>query len=180
MTLIEKLEAIAGTVLVQGVEYFDLTEDDLLTLIEHAKVEQLAINDYEEVLASQRQLVKELDSLLNGEAARQASLCDIVSQLRKAKAEKQEPVAVYETYATEDAEFGAPFNRFVYKGGYKPKLGDKLYTTPQTDLVTELVEALEWALSCIHFDDDDLDMQEAIRCRDKAITLFAKAKETMK
>jgi hypothetical protein len=39
---------------------------------------------YEEVLASHRRLVRELDVLLNGEegAAQQASLCDIVSQVR--------------------------------------------------------------------------------------------------
>lgn len=40
--------------------------------------------DYEEVLADHRRLVRELDVLLNGEhgAAKQASLCDIVGQLR--------------------------------------------------------------------------------------------------
>lgn len=46
----------------------------------------LTATDYEEVLASHRRLVRELDVLLNGEAgaAKQASLCDIVGQLRKA------------------------------------------------------------------------------------------------
>ena len=41
--------------------------------------------DYEEVLADHRRLVRELDVLLNGEhgAAKQASLCDIVSQLKR-------------------------------------------------------------------------------------------------
>ncbi len=41
--------------------------------------------DYEEVLADHRRLVRELDVLLNGEAgaAKQASLCDIVSQVRQ-------------------------------------------------------------------------------------------------
>ncbi len=39
--------------------------------------------DYEEVLADHRRLVRELDVLLNGEgAAPQASLCDIVSQVK--------------------------------------------------------------------------------------------------
>lgn len=39
---------------------------------------------YEEVLADHNRLVRELDVLLNGEqgAAKQASLCDIVSQVR--------------------------------------------------------------------------------------------------
>lgn len=43
----------------------------------------LCIADYEEVLTDHRRLVRELDALLNGAgAARQASLCDIVSQVR--------------------------------------------------------------------------------------------------
>ncbi|KVT92659.1 hypothetical protein WK60_13795 [Burkholderia ubonensis] len=43
--------------------------------------------DYEEVLADHRRLVRELDVLLNGEegAALQASLCDIVAQVRREK-----------------------------------------------------------------------------------------------
>lgn len=42
------------------------------------------IEDYEEVLEDHRRLVRELDVLLNGEhgAAKQASLCDIVGQVR--------------------------------------------------------------------------------------------------
>jgi len=45
--------------------------------------ETLSTADYEAVLAGHRALVRELDVLLNGEegAAKQASLCDIVSQL---------------------------------------------------------------------------------------------------
>jgi hypothetical protein len=61
--------------------------------------EQLSAQDYEEVLADHRRLVRELDVLLNGEegAAPQASLCDIVAQLRKRAAsgllsEKAEPI----------------------------------------------------------------------------------------
>ena len=39
------------------------------------------IDDYEEVLAGHRRLVRELDVILNGDgAAKQASLCDIVGQ----------------------------------------------------------------------------------------------------
>lgn len=47
--------------------------------------ENLTIEDYEEVLADHRRLVRELDVLLNGEegAAKQASLCDIVAQVRR-------------------------------------------------------------------------------------------------
>lgn len=43
-----------------------------------------SVADYEEVLADHRRLVRELDVLLNGErgAAKQASLCDIVSQVQ--------------------------------------------------------------------------------------------------
>jgi len=41
------------------------------------------IADYEEVLEDQKSLVRELDVLLNGDgAAQQASLCDIVGQVR--------------------------------------------------------------------------------------------------
>ena len=43
----------------------------------------LTIADYEEVLQSHRELVRQLDVALNGEAgaAKQASLCDIVAQV---------------------------------------------------------------------------------------------------
>jgi hypothetical protein len=42
------------------------------------------IDDYEQVQADHRRLVRELDALLNGfDAAPQASLCDIVSQVRR-------------------------------------------------------------------------------------------------
>ena len=40
------------------------------------------LNDYEEVLTDHRRLVRELDVLLNGaNAAKQASLCDLVAQI---------------------------------------------------------------------------------------------------
>jgi hypothetical protein len=58
--------------------------------------ERLNIADYEEVLADHRRLVRELDVLLNGEnAARQASLVDIVAQVRGMKLA---PVAWMTTY----------------------------------------------------------------------------------
>lgn len=49
-----------------------------------AQAEQATADDYEEVLADHRRLVRELDVLLNGEegAAKQASLCDLVAQVR--------------------------------------------------------------------------------------------------
>lgn len=44
---------------------------------------KLTIEDYKEVFEDHKRLVRELDVLLNGEnAAEQASLCDIVSQLK--------------------------------------------------------------------------------------------------
>jgi hypothetical protein len=47
-----------------------------------ADPEALTIADYEEVLADHRRLVRELDTIINGEnAAKQASLCDMVKQL---------------------------------------------------------------------------------------------------
>jgi hypothetical protein len=49
-----------------------------------AQAAQPTVADYEEVLADHRRLVRELDVALNGEdgAAKQASLCDIVSQVK--------------------------------------------------------------------------------------------------
>lgn len=49
-----------------------------------AQAEQPTADDYEEVLADHRRLVREMDVLLNGEdgAAQQASLCDLVAQVR--------------------------------------------------------------------------------------------------
>ena len=57
---------------------------------------------YEEVLADHRRLVRELDVLLNGQdgAAKQASLCDIVAQVKREGlkvVKKAEPVAWAET-----------------------------------------------------------------------------------
>ncbi|WP_071556473.1 hypothetical protein [Pseudomonas aeruginosa] len=48
------------------------------------QAEQPTADDYEEVLADHRRLVRELDVLLNGEegVAKQASLCDLVAQVR--------------------------------------------------------------------------------------------------
>ena len=56
----------------------------------------LTIADYEEVLADHRRLVRDLDVLLNGEnAARQASLVDIMAQFRRME---RTPVAWMTTY----------------------------------------------------------------------------------
>lgn len=64
-------------------ELVDHPEGDWITFEDHeAEVTRLTA-DYEEVLADHRRLVRQLDVLLNGEAgaAKQASLCDIVSQV---------------------------------------------------------------------------------------------------
>lgn len=46
--------------------------------------DELTVADYEVVLAEHRRLVRQLDVLLNGTgAAKQATLCDIVSQLER-------------------------------------------------------------------------------------------------
>lgn len=52
--------------------------------------------DHEAVLADHRRLVRELDVLLNGEdgAAQQASLCDLVAQVRREGIKAGEPLAV--------------------------------------------------------------------------------------
>lgn len=56
-------------------------------ILEQVKIDRLVreIEGYKEVIELHNQLVRELDILLNGEegAAKQASLCDIVRQVRK-------------------------------------------------------------------------------------------------
>jgi hypothetical protein len=55
---------------------------DVQQLFDDARDLLVMIDDYEEVLADHRRLVRQLDMLLNGSyAAKQASLCDIVSQV---------------------------------------------------------------------------------------------------
>lgn len=55
-----------------------------------------SVSDYEEVLASHRDLVRELDVLLNGEigAAKQANLCDLVAQVSKVVRAENAPLLV--------------------------------------------------------------------------------------
>ena len=57
----------------------------------------VTIADYEDVLADHRRLVREMDVALNGEegAAKQASLCDIVSQVKSLKRELVAPAHNY-------------------------------------------------------------------------------------
>ncbi len=65
--------------------YYNTQVRKLLEQIDAAGANELTAADYEEALESNRVLVRELDVLLNGEdgAAKQASLCDIVSQVRR-------------------------------------------------------------------------------------------------
>jgi hypothetical protein len=79
-------------------ENADWWEDSLTNAVHNAKVfveetisPAATASDYEEVLEDHRRLVRELDVILNGEgAAKQASLCDIVAQLKK---QRQAPAA---------------------------------------------------------------------------------------
>ncbi|HFD6768366.1 TPA: hypothetical protein ACF3MW_004088, partial [Pseudomonas aeruginosa] len=61
-----------------------------------ALAEQATADDYEEVLADHRRLVRELDVLLNGEAcaAKQAMLCDLVSQVEAEVRKSGQPLLV--------------------------------------------------------------------------------------
>ncbi|MBY9700566.1 hypothetical protein ISH39_03235 [Pseudomonas aeruginosa] len=61
-----------------------------------AQAEQATADDYEEVLADHRRLVRELDVLLNGEAcaAKQAMLCDLVSQVEAEVRKSGQPLLV--------------------------------------------------------------------------------------
>lgn len=58
------------------------------------QAEKATADDYEEVLADHRRLVRELDVLLNGEdgAAKQASLCDLVGQVSAIVRERRVPL----------------------------------------------------------------------------------------
>lgn len=71
----ELMQAVAAarTALAAATPYADGKEDEL------------TIEDYKETFEDHKRLVRELDVLLNGErnAARQASLCDIVAQVEK-------------------------------------------------------------------------------------------------
>lgn len=67
--------------------------------------------DYEQVLADNNRLVRELDVLLNGEsgAAKQASLCDLVCQIKAGAAPVPSWVSVAERLPEhEDVEFYSP------------------------------------------------------------------------
>ncbi|HHZ8243622.1 TPA: hypothetical protein ACWL71_002036 [Pseudomonas aeruginosa] len=61
-----------------------------------AQAEQPTADDYEEVLADHRRLVREMDVLLNGEAyaAKQAMLCDLVSQVEAEVRKSGQPLLV--------------------------------------------------------------------------------------
>ncbi|MCT5157699.1 hypothetical protein LZL32_15395, partial [Pseudomonas aeruginosa] len=61
-----------------------------------AQAEQPTDDDYEEVLADHRRLVREMDVLLNGEAcaAKQAMLCDLVSQVEAEVRKSGQPLLV--------------------------------------------------------------------------------------
>ena len=66
----------------------DLTELD--GILCKANGHERRIADYEEVLADHRRLVRELDVSLNGDgAAQQASLCDILAQVKATKRESR-------------------------------------------------------------------------------------------
>lgn len=70
-----------------------MVEDVCAAHPQPAEPDTATIADYEEALADHRRLVRELDVLLNGEegAAKQASLCDIVAQVRREGIKTAEP-----------------------------------------------------------------------------------------
>ena len=50
-------------------------------------MEELTTQDYKEAIESTQSLVREIDYILNGEGmAKQASLCDLVHQIKELKA----------------------------------------------------------------------------------------------
>jgi len=67
-------------------------------LKEYAAKEKLTIDDYESVLADHRRLIRELDIIINGDnAAKQASLVDMVCQIRNLWPKMERPVWVKAT-----------------------------------------------------------------------------------
>lgn len=75
---------------------------------------QETIGAYEAAMADHRRLVRELDVLLNGDgAAEQASLCDIVAQVRREGIKIAEPVKV-----PSDAEIGQILKEVLHNSRY--------------------------------------------------------------
>ncbi len=74
--------------------------DCMSQLAEPEENDALTAADYEQVLADHRRLVRELDVLLNGEdgAAKQASLCDIIAQVRREGIKANPTHRGHETY----------------------------------------------------------------------------------
>jgi hypothetical protein len=83
---------------------------DVERKLEHCKMIVALVNaargqvspaDYEEVLADHRRLARELDVLLNGEegAAKQASLADIVAQVRRERQQPRDETYLFEHWA---------------------------------------------------------------------------------
>lgn len=65
----------------------------------HAELEKVAMerDDYKEVLEDKRRLARELDVIINGEdgAAKQASLCDLLSQVKTLVSERDAALKGY-------------------------------------------------------------------------------------
>lgn len=80
------LEQVAEEIRTRLVKFGYPLPDDALTIIQSALAGAAYGNkDYEEVIQDHQRLVRELDEIINKKEgmARQASLCDIVSQLKK-------------------------------------------------------------------------------------------------
>ncbi|MGI9702897.1 hypothetical protein ACIRT4_16310 [Pseudomonas aeruginosa] len=94
----------SGQIVVSGPHYqgefqppeYETEPCDMCAQPSPAQAEQPTADDYEEVLADHRRLVREMDVLLNGEAcaAKQAMLCDLVSQVEAEVRKSGQPLLV--------------------------------------------------------------------------------------
>ena len=91
--------------------------DKIQSLKERDK-DKLTIEDYEEVLESHRELVRNIDEILNGKEgmSKQASLCDLVGQIKELK--ERESIPSYNEI-NEEAE---KYAELMERGGGFPHL----------------------------------------------------------
>lgn len=103
--------------------------------------EPVSVADYEAVLTDHRRLVRELDVALNGEdAAPQASLCDIVAQVKATKREARQPEERRAENGTGVQESGATRAETEQPGECTYRLGDFGYQTGDCDHKTQDID----------------------------------------
>lgn len=108
-----------------------------------AAPEAVQVADYEAVIADYARLVRELDVALNGDdAARQASLCDLVAQVKSMK-EDAKP-AVPDGWPTEEmiSAFAAEFSVYRQRETFGPAFRAALAAAPEAPQVAAARDVL--------------------------------------